>query len=376
MAEHSILPPSSAARRNQCTASTMLEARYPQPESPEAVEGTTAHWAVAESLAGRLVDVGDLAPTGQYLTAEMIEASDLMFDDVSRELALYGLKPEQGVIEQAVRIPRVHAQSWGTPDYRIWLQAPPRRPRLLLYDFKFGHRFVEVFENDQCIEYVAGVLEELPHGLTDMEVDVTVKIVQPRAYHKDGSIRAWHFKGSDIRALVNIASYSAHEALSDTAVTRVGPECRDCQARHACPTLQAAAMTACDVAGAAQPFDLPVAAMALEYRVLQHYRDLLRARSTGLEEQLLALGRTGQAIPGLRIEHGAGRERWTLPDAQVIAAAAMLGVDIAKAPEVMTPKQAVKAGLPSAMLAGLVNTPRGEAKLVTDDGSMARRIFG
>lgn len=371
--EHSPLAPSSAARRNQCPGSTLAEAAYPQTEdSPEAAEGTAAHWGVAEMLSGRLIEVGQPTPNGVFLTAEMVEAADLMYDDVYRELAPYGWTSEYGRIEQPVQIPRIHAQSWGTPDYYIW-----RKPAdLLLYDFKYGHRTVEVFENAQLIEYVAGVLEQRPHGMTDMEITVTVKIVQPRSFHKDGPIRSWTFRASDIRALVNIASGTAHEALGGNPSFRVGPECRDCQARHACPTLQRAALTACDVAGAAQPFDLPPPAMALEYRTLRRYAKLLDARIAGLEEQLLALGKRGAPIPGLRIEHGAGRERWTLPDEQVIAVGAMLGVNIAKAPEVMTPKQAVKAGLPPATLAGLVNTPRGKAELVDDDGSLARRVFG
>lgn len=376
--EHSILAPSSSARRVQCSGSTVAEAANPQTEdSPEAAQGTAAHWGCAEMLAGRLIDVGQVAPNGVYLTAEMVEAADLYCDDVQRELASFGVDPDAGQIEQSLPIKRVHPQSWGTPDFRIWLARPATRLRLLIYDFKFGHRVVEAFENAQCVEYVAGALDEAQaKGIADVDIDVTVKIVQPRAFHRDGPIRSWSFNASDIRALVNIASGAAHEALGPNARFRVGTECRDCRARHACVTLQRAAMDACDVAGQAQPFDLPVAAMALEYRTLQRHRKLLGARESGLQEQLLALGKRGAPIPGLRIEHGAGRERFTVPDDVVIQIGAALGVNVARPPEAMTPKQAVKAGMPPEVLAGIVNTPRGEAKLVEDDGSLARRIFG
>lgn len=373
MSDHSELAPSSSARRMQCTASTRAEKLYPQGEdSPEAADGTAAHWGLAEMLEGRLIDVGLVAPNGVFLTEEMIEAIDITHDDIEKTLAPFNMRPHQGQVEKRVAIPRVHPLSWGTPDFYAWVGPK----RLFMYDFKFGRRVVEAFENAQMIEYVAGVLDQMTsQGIADQEIEVTVKIAQPRAFHRGGPIRSWTFKASDIRAHINRASNAAHEALSPNAKARVGPECRDCKARHACAALQRSALEACDVAGQVQPFDLPPAALSLEYRTLKRYADLLSARISGLEEQALAMGKQGMALPGLRIEHGAGRERWTRPDSEIITLGAMLGVNIAKPTEVMTPKQAVKAGLPAAVLAGLVSTPRGAAQLVEDDGSQARRIF-
>lgn len=374
--EHSPLAPSSAARRIQCTASTRMEAAVPQVEdSPEAAAGTAAHWGLAEMLHGRVVAVGQIAPNGVFLTEEMIEAAEVMHDDIVRELQPFGLVPSQGTIEQPVAIRRIHAQSWGTPDFRIWVNRPNEKLRLYVYDFKFGHRVVEVFENAQMIEYVAGALDEVRSVHSDFDVHVIVKIVQPRAPHRDGPVRSWKFNGDAIRGDVNVASAAAHEALGPNAKQRIGPECRDCKARHQCPTLAAAAMNACDLAGAAQPFDLSPDAMALEYRTLQHYQRLMKARITGLEEQLLAIGKSGKRLNGLAIEHGAGRERWTIPDADVIAIGQALGVNVAKPPEALTPKQAVAAGLNPTVLPGIVNRPRGEAQLIEDDGSLARRVF-
>lgn len=375
--EHSRIPPSSSARRQQCPASTTMEEGFPETEDGEAAaEGTAAHWAVSETLSGRMVDVGEVAPNGVRLTAEMIRAADQMYADVALELAPYGMRPEQGDVEQRIAIPRVHAESWGTPDYTVWVPGT-RGLHLFLYDFKFGHRIVEVFENEQCVEYVAGALARVldSRGYSDQDINVTIKIVQPRAYHKDGAIRSWSFKASDIRALINRASNAAHEALGPNPKAHVGPECRDCRARHACPTLQKAALSACDVAGKAQPFDLPPAALAHEYLTLKRHAALLSARLTGIEEQCLSLARAGAILPGLRIEHGNGRMRWNIPATQVIAIGAALGVNVAQPPEVLTPKQAVEAGLPEATLAGLTTTPRGAATLAEDDGSTARRLF-
>lgn len=374
---HSILAPSSMARIVQCPASVRMEQQYPETEQdPEAADGEAVHWGGAEMLGGRLVDEGERAPNGVLLTQEMTEAIDLYHDDVAAALAPFGLKPIDGVIESAVGITRIHPQCWGTPDYRAWVPGHLRggRPLLMLWDLKYGHRDVGVYQNWQCVAYVAGCLEAT--NLSDLEVDVEVRIAQPRSYHRDGPVRRWAFPASDIRALVNIASNAAHEALGDNPKANVGPECRDCRARHACPTLQRAAASACDESGKAQPFDLSPAALGVELRYLKRAEVLLKARISGLEEQAVALQRQGKSVPHWRIEHGSGRRKWAKPVAEVLALGSMFQIDLAKPTEPITPVQAVAKGLPEALLATFTDQPRGAAALVPDDGSTARRIFG
>lgn len=376
-AGHSVLAPSSAARTVQCPGSVQMERRYPETEpQPEALEGEASHWAAAEMLHGREVSIGDRAPNGVLLTQEMVEGADLYYDDVVSQLQVYGLRPEDGAIETPVAIPVVHPQCWGTPDFRVWVPSSlgRSRPLLLLWDYKFGHRPVEVFENYQLVEYVAGCLGQTK--LSDSQVDVEVRIVQPRAYRSGGPVKSWTFSASSIRALVNIASNAAHEAMSDNPRTRVGPECRDCRARHACATLQRAALDACDVAGRAQPFDLSPAALGVELRMLLRAEALLKARIVGLEEQALATIRRGNPVPHFRIEHGLGRRTWSRPVPEVLALGGLLGVNLAQPIEPITPLQAVKAGIPESLLDEYTTRPRGAATLVLDDTSKARAVFG
>lgn len=365
---HSLLAPSSAARRFQCPGSTLAEAQFPEPgDSEPAREGEAAHWGASEMLAGRAIAEGLIAPNGVYLTEEMVEGAELYVDHVAAELQPYGMVPAQGVIEQRVAIPRVHAASFGTPDYCIWL---PQSKRLWIVDYKFGFGRVEVFENRQLIEYAAGRLDDLAPGVL-----VTFTIVQPRAPHPQGPIRSWTARAVDLLPLIDQQRQAAEEALGPSPRFKVGLECKNCRARHACPTLQAAALDAVETARHAPPVEMTLPAMALELRALKRHEALLKARASGLEEQLLAHARRGAAVPGWRVEHGAGREVWSVPDEQVIAIGQALGVNVAKSPQALTPKQAVKAGLNPAVLAGITATPRGEAKLVEFDGSIARRVF-
>lgn len=370
-AGHSILAPSSGARRVQCPQSTTLELLYPEEgDSPEAAEGVAAHWAVSEQLSGRLVDVGVVAANGIPLTEEMCRAADLVYDYVTKILAPYGLKPSDGHVEEPVAIPRVHPQSWGTPDYWIYV---PQAGLLLLLDFKYGHRIVEVWENTQLVEYLAGVSQAA--GVPE-SCQILAVIVQPRAYHRDGPLREWKTRLVELRGLINISSNAAHEALGPSPRARVGSECRDCRARHACPALQHASYEAMHEARHVVPLELTPAAASLELRFVRQAQQLLQARESGLVAQLEAALRAGKPVPGWRIERGAGRTRWARPDAEVIALGELLGVKVAKAPEAVTPKQAVERGLDPEIVKQMSATVPGGATLVEDDGSMGRRLFG
>lgn len=376
---HSVVAPSAGARRIQCSASVLMEQQFPESEDDrqDAAEGEASHWAGAELLAGRLPDEGDRAPNGVVLTVEMLEGADLYADDVTRALAKYGLKPADGAIEQRVEIHAVHPLCFGTPDFRAWVPAhvrPERRPLLKLWDYKFGHRYVEVHENVQCIEYVSGCLGAT--NLPDWEVDVEITIVQPRSYHPSGPVRRWAFRGDQTRAHINRSSNAAHEALGPNPKAHVGPECRDCRARHACQTLQRAAADACDVAGTAQPFGLSTAALGVELRMLKRAEELLKARIAGLEQQALAAIRSGVSVPHWGVERSSGRREWSKPAAEVFALGAMFGLDLQKPAEPITPLQAVQRGIPEALLGTFSETKPGAVKLVPDTGSKARQIFG
>jgi hypothetical protein len=348
--------------RIQCPASVTMQVRYPELEpSPAALEGEQAHLVASDLLDGR----EHVAP---YVTEQMRRGAELYASYVRRHV------PVGGHIEQRIEIPRVHALCFGTPDFYYVGTNRDGRPWVFLADYKFGFGVVEAFENQQIVEYTAGILDK--HGLSDLNTDVHAAIIQPRAHHRDGPIREWKFRASAIRALVNIGSNAAHEALGPSPRAQTGPECVYCSARHACPTLQRVAGRAADLAGAATPVDLTPEQMGTELALLRAASDRLTARVDGLTEQLQWHLKQGRAVPGWALERGAGRERWARGDAAAIALGAALGFDLARPPEAITPLQARERGMPIEHIPGLVERQAGGAKLVPDDGTAARQVFG
>lgn len=377
-AAHAFLAPSSAFRWVFCPGSARLEAMYPETESsPEAAAGTAAHWVFQCMFEGWIPAVDAVAPNGVPIDAAMLEAGQMVYNDVVSTLGPDW--KQRIVVERRVNIPRVHPSvNWGTPDIRAWAQLPDGRWILYVWDFKYGHKIVEAFENWQMIDYVSGCLSEANvDGLAEQNIVVCMTVIQPRAYHRDGPVRRWRCKATDLRAHTNRLHASAELATGPDPKCYPEPSaCRDCRGRFACEALQREAYASAATGYAAQPLELSPEALGIELRALQRAKAFIEARETGLQEQAVSLIKRGQTVAWFTMEAGEGRTKWIKPVAEVLMLGKMCGKDFAKPVEAITPKQAAKlAPALETTIAQYSRADTGAQKLVPDDGSRARRIF-
>lgn len=373
MSAHAILAPSAAARWVACAGSVALAALFPEEEDgEEAREGTAAHWAAFEILHASPVALGQAAPNGYVLTEEMIEGAQTYADEIDAELARRHLTRAALVVERRVNIGRVHPENWGTPD--CWFYDPVARV-LVMFDFKFGHRMIEVFENWQLIDYVAGVADELQ--LDDLTNAVKMVIVQPRSFHRAGPVRDWTTRLCDLRAQINILTMAAERAMEPGATCTPNPECKYCEGRHACEATQHGAYQAVALSKASTPLVLSPSAVGLELRTLEAAEAALAARISGLKAQAAALFKSGAQVPGWAMVPTSGREAWRedKPLAELLQLGELFGISLAK-PAAITPGQARKAGMPEEVIAQYAGKPSRGLALERDDGSTARRVFG
>ena len=380
MSTHAFLPPSGAANWLQCALWPTMVQRYPEREAnPLALEGEAAHWVTQMQLQGTPVAIDTQAPNGTAVTLEMLEGAQLVQDDIRAQLG-----PDwqsRLFVEHPLQIPRVHAQNYGTPDYRAWGRLPDGRLKLSIWDYKFGYRLVEAFENWQLVDYVAGCMTEAQiDGLGEQNTVVDMRIIQPRSYHAAGSVRNWMVTASDLRTYWNRLEMAAEDATSEQPTASPHPDvCDDCPGRHACQAEQRAAYIAADRGQRGVIHDMPPEAMGMELRALKRAQGLLNARVTGLEAEVLALKKAGKSVPLWALESTPGRLAWTKPDDEVMALGQMLGLDLAKPVEPITPTQAKAAAkaakLPESLIDPYAARSSGALKLVYDDGSKARLTF-
>lgn len=373
VSDHSILAPSHMGTLRYCPGSIQLQILYPEDsDSQDAREGTASHWAGSEQLDGRLVDVGQIAPNHVVLDVPMIEGADMYVEAVRK------IVPVGGQVEQRVDCSIIHPLMWGTPDF--W-HYDPATLTLHVSDYKYGRRFVEVYECWQLIAYALGIITS---GACGGQVErIVMTIVQPRSYHRDGPVRTWTIPRGALMAFLPLMQASSRAAVREDgtfnpdAMCVVNPGCRDCTGRRACVTLQTAGMADIDLAGAPTPFDLSPVALGNELRMIQRAIAQLEARASGLEEQAISTMTAGTDVPWFRLDRTQGREKWMKSVGEVLALGDMFDLNLRKKPEAITPVQARAAGVPENIIALYSARPGGEVKLMPDDGSHANRVgFG
>lgn len=367
MSEHAPLAPSSAARWVNCPGSVRMEAAYPVPEeTPEQREGTAAHWAVEQVLRGQVVAEGHIAPNGCVLDVDMVDGAELMRSSIPP-----GVAPLLRIEQRVSMAERIHPDCWGTPDVYAY---DPRTRVVHLYDYKYGRGYVEVIENFQLIAYGAGVLATL--GLHDLDVTFEFVIVQPRCWHPSGNVRRWRIAASYLRAQWNRLQMAAEAAMGDDPPLNPGTHCEHCRARVGCVANHRHVSRLFDYAERALPVEMPDNALAFALRELIELEKLLKARRIALEEDAASRLRAGRRLPGFALESKAGAREWTADAQTVIGFGRMYGLDLAKAPEPITPTQALKKGLPAYIVENASRRPDGAAKLVQSDPHEMRRMFG
>lgn len=360
---HARFAPSSLARLMACAGSYELARHYPEDEdSPAALEGTAAHEVAAALLdAGELMQIGSLASNGVEITQEMVEGAQLYAEHVRRVLPGKVLH-----VEQRVDCFNLHPECWGTPDTYGFDGAD-----LHVFDYKFGHGFVDEFENWQLLAYAAGIWH------TDFRSGARGKlhlhIVQPRNYSRRGPVRTWTLTAEQLdRYADRIRERLALIADAPVQFCTPGKHCRYCPARRGCEALAKVGHLACDLTGEAIPLDLPADQLGVELAYLQRAAELLKYRIEGLEEQAEATLRKGERVPGYHLVNVTGNEKWNDPS-QVEALGQLWGVDLVKR-QPLTPAQARKK-LPDPSIVDTLASRPASLVLQQDSEKEARRVF-
>lgn len=374
--QHAPLPPSGSPIWVECNGAPRMWEGLPNLETDDTREGEAVHWLCESALTTgpfSLLDAaGIVAPNGVIITDEMIDAAVMYVQEVSKG---------QGDlhVEERVDMPEIHIHCWGTPD--AW-RFNSYTQHLTIYDFKYGHRSVDAYENWQLICYALGILRKLTNNnpMSDMfTITVEFVIVQPRCYYDHrGPVKTWTIRNWELRAYVNKLHMAAEQAYTNNPSLKCGEYCRDCNAASKCPALMQAGAELSDYAGRAYYHNGTPEGIEYEYRTLKRASELLKARLEAIEQEAMTRLQSGSFIPGLAIEHPLSRNKWLQPDDQVISMCNMLGVDVSKTTAI-TPTQAIakfkKEGLDPAIIEGQYGRTQSSAKLVMDDNSRAKQLF-
>lgn len=356
---HSRFGPSSLLTIMACAGWLRLrETVPPEPDSPESIEGTVAHHVASQLALGVVMKEGD-----KYLDVEvdetMIEGAQLWVDTVGTD----------GAFEMPIPCPDVHEDCWGTPDYWKW-SADTRV--LSVWDYKYGHRYVEEFENIQMAAYASGLIRllELPEDTV-----IQLGIVQPRCYMAN-QVRQWVTNVATVLKLAAEAGKAVARALDiEGAYCRTGSHCIDCTIRGGCRTLQQSTNRAISFIGKAEMHEPTPAALGTELSLLHAAEKLVEARRKALEVMAEVLIRNGARVPGWEMKQGTAPLAWHDP-AVAISTGDVMGVDLRKEVKPITPTQAIsKKLLDKDIVATLASRPPAGMKLAPVSPVSIRKAF-
>lgn len=408
MTAHAPIAPSGLTLTVACPASVGLQASViPLPPAEEELEGTAAHWIAQQYAAGyaRNWPVGAKFKSG----GRDWEVDIDMVTGATMYAAACGGPHTDLRLEDAVRVSRIHpVHCWGTPD--AWRFFPDARAAtapgtafdgmpldrfmagaiklVRVVDYKFGHRYVEVFGCLQLVGYAAGVMERL--GLDDNDDNLWLELilVQPRCYHRDGPVRRWVIPAHALRAYINEARSKAAEALGegpqlkdDKPRAMTNEHCIDCKARHVCKTLQHAGYALIEFSGSAELVEMPPEAMGQELALIDDAIERLKARRTGLAARSEAYIRAGTPVAFYHLEPGESRMVYK-DDVDVdefVGFGDLVGVDVRKKQTkkdmLVTPTQAIQLGIDAGAMKSYAHRPPAALKLTRDSSITARKVF-
>lgn len=389
---HAPIAPSGLALIVACQASLGLsQGLPPEPDTPETLEGNAADWVAKQYAQGNEVAYGTPIPLPGDFTVDydMIYGAKMWAATVG-----YGAISETVVVAE-----RIHPTAcWGSPDGWTW---NPIEGVLKLPDYKYGFGLVDLFWIDehghmvfawQLLGYFAGIMDTLE--LNDEHVTVEFGIVQPRAYHPDGPVRTRRVPATYLRAQVNEAFNKANHAykpleaipLGPMPDAQTGPHCIHCPARGVCQTYQAATGRVVEYTGRMGRIAMEPGDVGVELAILQHAAQFLKGRIHALEAQAEAYLRAGKRVPMFCMEADGGGYKWldgvTVQELEAVAATCGLTLrnnitdpHSRKSP-VVTPTQAIRAGIDAAVIDQYAARLPGSMKLTRESTTAARKAFG
>lgn len=308
--------------------------------------------------------VGSLSQDGIVITQELFEAAREYYNDVWGYCNKHGIPRSELHVEEVVSLSHWIDGWFAIPD--CWFYVPQLK-RLVIYDAKFGHSLVEVYEHWSMLIYALGLYEKFD----DIE-EIELRVVQPRGFHSDGIARSWVFNYSEIGKYEKELSQALREVMSDSPTCTPGPQCKNCTARAHCDALQRTGYDNIDYVMQLQTHTLSGHSLGVELKLLQRAQEMIKMRLSGLEEQALHEIKQGQHVPFYSAKPTYGRKRWKkeIPVEQVIMMGDLMGQDLRKPVELDTPAQCIKKGIDPAVIEQYAETPSTGVKLepVTERG--------
>lgn len=284
-----IIRSSSAARFMACNA-WLNFSDLPDETSSSAEEGTAFHELVGLIRDGKPVPVS--ASNGVVFTSEMKYYADLCLP----------LIPAHATTEQEISFDlNEFYKVVGHYDY-CW---EGENNSLHIMDIKYGFGIVEVEKNWQLISYAIGELFKRKKSYAS----ITLTIVQPRPYHRNGFVRSMTYTMQDLEQFYNEMVHKSNAVHQ----FKTSEQCKYCPANkhNMCPAMNKAFYNAVDVVMTdIVKDDIPSDKLGEMLEVYERIKDIFKIKIESIEGLVKSRIQSGEVVKGYSIEPSYGNRKW------------------------------------------------------------------
>lgn len=234
-------------------------------------------------------------------------------------------------------------------------------------DFKYGWRIVEPENNLILMIYAIGYC--LKYNKTPSTIKLTIH--QPRPFHTDGPVRTWAISYNDLSLKFAEIADTLNKIGRDL---NTGSHCAKCRALSSCPAARKAALNSIDVSCEAFNDSLTNEQVANELDALTKAKFALDNRISALEELAEFRISKGETIRNYYIERKRANNTWKT-GINYNLMKTLTGIDL-RSSKMITPNQAVKAGVDKAVVDNLTHRPTTGSKIKRlDADKQAKKVF-
>lgn len=253
---HSKLGPSAASRWMKCPRSVAMSEGQPNNSTVFALEGTAAHefneFIISSGFdprdwIGGLVDLEAKGDELKFLRSgdnieidreryfeideEMVEGCELTIETIEKYYSR--VDGDELMLETRLDMSWIHPKLFGTGDILIYKR---NTKQLIVLDYKYGSgHVVEVARNPQVRTYAVGAAKMFETQGVEI---ITSVIIQPRAFHKDGTVRTETIELFELYEFEAELAIAAKHTDDPNAALVAGDHCKFCLAAWGCPALR------------------------------------------------------------------------------------------------------------------------------------------
>lgn len=333
--EHKRFSPSQSERFTLCHGSTNLLARVPaRPPTHYAIEGTKAHEVLIAGLRNKCRNAieahrehsvhcaEDLDTFDNYFYYSIQQGLDYVYD-ILDEYADADLFLERKVVPPIEVDGAIYDEASGYCDIAISIRSIRK---LFVIDYKHGAGIAKaVIGNSQVKQYALGFLYGGDFAISAADFDrVVLVIIQPRAFHPDGSPREYECTPYEIYEYLDELNAAIKANLDPSAALTPGDDqCRFCDAATVCPAREAKALSVVgdmykqieQISGKILPPPQQLSVDRLTF--ISMHGDMLRQWLNDIDAHCLELAKSGVHLPGRKLVEVMARRKWYGDPAEV-----------------------------------------------------------